>query len=117
MPKVTNKQIADVFRAARPRIASGMNNFICYAILDTNNDMTLSYKARDIIQGRIQAGIREVNRHEDWRTTLDSYLHYAHGISFSQMTGDEGIDKMRNTRLVWLDSLIKEFDRPGYYRE
>ena len=118
MSKVTNKQIADVFRAARPGIASGKYDFICCAILYTEGNRTLVDKACGIVQGRIQAGIRKVNRYEDWRTTLNGYLHYVHGVENAEMNStDKGIKKMRITRLAWLDSLIEEFDKPGYYKQ
>lgn len=109
--KVTNKQIAEVFRVARVQLANGDGRFICHTIEDSD----VGDIARTIVQGRITAALVKVNSSLTWCLTLDSYLHYVHRIPREVLRSEFGEIKIRNTRIAWLDSLIKELDKPGYY--
>lgn len=109
--EVTNKQIAEVFRAARVQLANGNGQFICRAIEDSE----VGDVARTIIQSRITAALIKVNSSLTWCLTLDSYLHFVQGIPHKVLRSELGEIKIRNTRIAWLDSLITEFDKPGYY--
>ena len=105
MARVSNRQIANVFRAAKKILWDGnsRNHFnihhICSAISRTNYDYykfsrPAAWAARNVIMDRL--GYRTVER----------YLIYKVGVPKKHLT-DKNIQAFRHR---WLDSLIEEFD-------
>lgn len=106
MSKVTNKQIADVYRECKNKMdVSGGWKFICNVIIDrVSAGEVVRGCAKDVITRRLQGCY-----------TLEDWLHRNRIATYKITTND--VNRMYNYRLAWLDSLIAEFDKPGYYEQ
>jgi len=106
MAKVTNKEIAEAFRAARSYIEGSKESYICLALTAARHagQITIpqSLAARAIIENRL--GDRsyvttwlfdKVPGFRDW---------------YEKSLVIERIKELRLYRLRWLDALIEEFD-------
>lgn len=96
--KITNKQIADVFRAAKNLLHHTLttyddkgSSFICVAIKHT--ELEGASCAREIVEERLNC------------YTIEQWLH-ENGHREDNCMSDE----VQAYRHAWLDSLIKEFE-------
>ena len=107
MARVSNKQIADVFRAAKKhlympgsRCRGDASRYICIAIYDSYYGSgpvpSIYWKAKNIVMQRLSRCI-----------SVHTYLREVVKVPEKLLT-DKNIQTFRHR---WLDSLIEEFDK------
>lgn len=96
--KVTNKQIAQVFRKVKKYMQTDKHasDFICINISRCADNSVIEYKCRDIIQSRIGKN----------NVTLNDWLSEQGYPTANQ----DNKHKFKECRINWLTSLIEEFE-------
>ena len=93
-----DEELVNAFKAARERIAAGVDDYICYALGDVEDwgevPRITCGRAQDLIMDRL-----------DLCLSYESWVHENHCMTYPAMSHKE----FREGRLQWLDSLIKEF--------
>jgi hypothetical protein len=109
MSKVSNKQIAVAFRAARKRIKSGYEDYICLALdgaeLCGEIDSLTYLQAKRIIEDRMQLPPHYSLEH--WLSK--NVPEYSQFLS-TEPSIDRRNEQRKKYRLRWLDALIEEFE-------
>jgi len=90
----TNKQKVAALKVARKRIESGLRWYICTALPKTD-----AGKAPECV----------VSDRLDGNHTLEGWLYYGGHATWDDI--DANPERMRITRLAWIDSLIEEFSK------
>lgn len=90
------------------RLSTRSREYICTTlseVAETEKEISVSLKLQDLIAYRLSGG-------DSFYPSLESWLRGVHGHSFylTEMNEGEWISKVQETRLRWLDSLIKEFE-------
>lgn len=91
-----NKTISKIFKLAKEALKD--SRFICYSLPETS----VGDICRSIIKERLDGSYM----YESWMR------NYHHDLYITMLTKD-----FNAGRILWLDSLIKEFDIPGNYNE
>ena len=105
MSSVRNKQMSELFGSVRNQLELG--GFICNIIMHNLPYSSATGAALGLITSRLNNGV-------DTYDTLEGWLVRNRIATNDQIA--ENPQKVYNTRLAWLDSLIAEFDKPGYYK-
>ena len=87
---------------ARSRIRSGASPYVCHALGSALKNLSIDYVA-DVEYLR-----KWIDLLLDGQITLSLWLHSKHGIEISLDKSYR--DKMKRTRLVWLDWMINELE-------
>ena len=91
-----------VFREAQLLISTMKEKYICHAVESVLHDHPCAAKAiTEFITTRLGG-----------RYSFERWLKNVHSIGVSSDCPEHQV-KVRNTRIAWLDSLIKEFEAKG----
>lgn len=93
---------ADILRAARKRVENGSNDYICYAISNSNRGVA---KQRNYLRAWIMYMLETHSSYEAW-------LRTKHHKLFKQTIRKEGVygwvRGVRKARLAWIDWMIEQ---------
>lgn len=98
------KKTSEVFRKAKECIENDDVRFICHAIA-----LQYEWKASQIYENPHSIAEKIVQDRLEGFSTLECWLEGKHGVK----DAFNNHDKMKATRLAWLDSLIEEFEAKG----
>lgn len=98
---------SEILRAARPRIESGDDRYICLAVEEVADNAEEADDLQEHIMGMLGQN-----------TTLEGWLRHVHGVrkpnqpeAFVAMKRYR--ERMRITRLAWIDHMVAEFEAKG----
>jgi hypothetical protein len=94
-------RISEVLKLARPRIEDRRNRFLCDAIVEMQIGMVDMVKTKGFIDAQLGGG--------DSMYCLANWLFDHHGI----LVFDYSDEKLKNTRLAWIDHMIEYLESIG----
>jgi hypothetical protein len=95
---------SDCLKEARKRIVEHSDNYICVALSNIRNKDNCS-NVIDIKQ--------RINMLLDNLSCLEFWLMENHCVALSVCVTEEGKQKLRQTRLLWIDDMIQYYERRG----
>lgn len=116
-----NRQISNALKAAKNYLArseSGCNKsdskqlFICWALRS-------ALDSRDITQAQFSFAKHLIHKRLNGRIMFEDWLRSCDGFDAKLLDNDEKHNdsrKLQATRHAWLNSLIREFNKPGVFK-
>jgi hypothetical protein len=95
---------SDCLKEARKRIVDYRDIYICLALSNIRNTGNCS-NVSDIIQ--------RINMLLDYLSCLEVWLLENHCVARSVFDTEKGKQKLRQTRLLWIDDMIQYYERRG----
>lgn len=98
---------SEILREARPRIENGDDQYICRAVEKVADNAKEADDLQEHILGMLGQNI-----------SLEGWLSRVHGVRKPNQPDSFGAvrryrDRMRITRLAWIDHLVAEFEAKG----